>query len=346
MLGFRFTRYYKDQLAPGMVLGHDVLSDTRQVLLGSGTMLTEEFISRLNAWSVEWLMIREEADPLTVAVFREYSAAVDAVRQAFETVQHRKTVPLDELKEVVDKYIGCLAEARGILTCLQAMRVIDQYTFQHSVNVAIIAGVLGKWLTFKGKRLKELMIAGLLHDIGKTQIPLDILNKPGRLTAAEMDTMKLHTTFGYELLRAVPDIPETVFAGVLQHHERTDGSGYPAQLSGENIHLAGKVIAIADIYDAMTSDRVYRKGINPFAVLETIIADMFGKLDPGICTTFLKNVRDNFIGSVVRLSDGSVAEVIGMSSLHATKPIVKTVTGEFINLEKNKRISIAEILKT
>lgn len=129
--------------------------------------------------------------------------------------------------------------------------------------------VLGKWMGYAGQNLKELILAELVHDIGKTLVLLEILNNPGRLTDIEMEVMKTHTTLGYQMICNL-NIPQSVMLGTLQHHERSDGSGYPLRVGSSKIHEFAKIIAAADIFDAMTSDRVYRAKISPF----TVVVDM------------------------------------------------------------------------
>jgi len=221
----------------------------------------------------------------------------------------------------------------------------DDYTFHHSLDVAVLCGVVGRWLGYKGEELKDLVLAGLLHDIGKTQIPLEILRKPGKLTPEETKIMQLHTTRGYNLVKEL-DLPAAVTYAVLQHHEREDGSGYPLQVTGDKIHPFAKLIAVIDIYDAMTCDKVYRKKVTPFEAVETITRDMYDKLDPNICAVFLNNVRDYFIGNTVLLSDGREAEVVYLGQYISSRPVVRTEDGLFIDLEQRKELSIVRLLGT
>lgn len=130
---------------------------------------------------------------------------------------------------------------------------------------------------------------------------------------------------------------------ILQHHERMDGGGYPGRLCGDDIHDYPRIIAVADIYDAMTSERVYHSKDTPFTVVEMISKDAFGKLDPAVCTVFLNNVKDYFIGNLVELSDGRKAEVVFLGQYQAARPVVRTQSGEFLDLERRKDISIIDL---
>jgi len=220
------------------------------------------------------------------------------------------------------------------------IRHTDDYTFEHSVNVAVLSGVIGKWMGIQGQNLRDLIFAGLMHDIGKSQVPVAILNKPGKLLPDEMEIMKMHTTKGYYLLKEVPKVPLVVMWSVLQHHERMDGSGYPLRLQGKNIHEFARIISVADIYDAMTSDRIYRRRTTPYHVIESLFQQMFDALDVSVCSKFLFHIKDYMTGSVVLLSDGRQAEIVHPGAFPVGLPLVKTSDGQFINLEQSRAIKI------
>lgn len=335
---------------PGAILANPVIrEDDGYVVLAEGTVLTQGHINRLRNLSFHSLDITHpaELDLTTLEGFAAtYISVVADLKEAFATMRCFGELPLCQMKEVAESRIRPLTEAKGVINHLRCMRRQDDYTYYHSVNVAIICGVLGKWVGYTGSEIQELILAGLLHDIGKIKIPLAILNKPGRLSPSEMEEMSMHAVLGYQLLRKHKGLPQSILRGVLEHHERIDGSGYPHQLEHRQMHPFACVIAIADIYDAMTSDRVYQKKRTPFAVVEEINTAMFGKLDPCICTTFLNNVKSYFIGSIIRLSDGREAEVVFMEGRAASRPVVRTEQGEFIDLEADSHISIEGIAET
>lgn len=351
------TRRYKlNEVKPGMELAGSLITEQGKLALGEGTILTAAIIDRLKAWGVDVVDVREtieikekrEAAPLSdtqKALSDEYNETVLSLKKSFETIRFFKQVPLKDMRELADNTLDQFIDVSGALNHLHVVHRRDEYTFHHSINVAVLCGVLGRWLGYNGTELKDLVLAGLLHDIGKTQIPLDILRKPGKLTALEMDAMKLHTTRGYNLLKE-QGLPTGVLFAVLQHHEREDGSGYPLQVTGDKIHRYAKVVAFADIYDAMTSDKVYRKKTSPFEAVEALMREMYDKLDPNIGTVFLNNVRDYFIGNIVELSDGREAEVVYLGQFISSRPIVRTEDGEFIDLERQKEISIVRLVKT
>ena len=348
--------YSIDEAEPGMEIGRMVLTQDDKVILSEGTILTESMLQGLRFWNINTVFIKELLSstskidfsiPETAVqknFYAEYENTVNVVKNSFSKIRFFKDVPLADMQELASNSIEPLINSTGVINHLNMVRRQDDYTFHHSVNVAIISGLLGKWLGCSDSEMKDLVLAGLLHDIGKTQIPLEILNKPGKLATDEMKIMQQHTTRGYKLLQEKMELPDGVVHGILQHHERADGSGYPLAVQGCQIHKYAKIIAVADIYDAMTSDRVYHRKSTPFTVVEMIVEEMFNKLDPEIVTVFLNNVRDYFIGNIVELSDGRQAEVIYLGQFMAARPIVLTEDKEYIDLERDKTISIVKVV--
>ncbi|WP_371368767.1 hypothetical protein SRRS_22120 [Sporomusa rhizae] len=355
---FRVTPYAINDVKPGMEVGRMVLTQDDKVILSDGTLLSESMIEGLKFWKINTVFIKEQIfteEPeidfsipetaLQKKFYADYDNTVNILKDSFSNTRFFKEVPLVTLRELANNSIEPLINSNGVINHIHMVRRQDDYTFHHSVNVAVICGVLGKWLGYSGTELKELILAGLLHDVGKTQIPLEILNKPGKLKPEEMEIMRLHTTRGYQLVRDASNIPSGVLYGILQHHERADGTGYPLGVTSDQIHKYAKIIAIADIYDAMTSDRVYHRKATPFAVVEMIVEEMFNKLDPEIGSVFLNNVRDYFVGNIVELSDGRQAEVIYLGQFMASRPIVVTEDREYIDLERNKDLSIVSLVR-
>jgi len=353
-------RHYKQcsikNVVPGMETGQPLVDENGKVILHEGTVLNANLIERLDQWGVTELVIHDGDDsvglvdrvPLTKEqqqFVENYQETVKSLSQAFQSVRYLNTVPLEQMRELANDTVSKLVHSVGVMNHLQMVRRQDEYTFHHSVNVAVLCGVLGRWVGYQGQELQDLILAGLLHDVGKAKISLEVLNKPEKLLEEEMQLMQTHAALGYKLLRNIPDLPNEVMVGVLEHHERMDGSGYPLKLDGGRIHPYAKIIAVADVYDAMTSDRVYRSKVTPFFVLEMMAQKMFDEYDPSICEVFLRNVRSCFIGNTVQLSDGRQAEVVSAGQPIFTRPVVRTKNDEFIDLEKNREIMIVQVLK-
>lgn len=354
-MAIKYRRCLIENLKPGMVLGTDALSAKGKVMLSANTILSGANIKRLATWGFDSVIILEDdtvSDTVRERKLSErvrfsvqYEQTVSLVRNAFEEIRYFKEVPLKQMQDLSDNALVSLAATPGALGYLHSLRDVDNYTFQHSVNVAIIAGVLSRWLGDGTERMKDMVLAGLLHDVGKAIIPLEVLNKPGQLTHSEMEMMKRHSDYGYELLKKAKVLADDILAGVWQHHERLDGTGYPQGLREVDVLPSARIIAIGDSYDAMTSDRVYRSKMTPFAATKTLFENMFDKLDPTICTVFLGHLKDHFIGSTVKLSDGRMAEVIFMDWISWDHLTVKTTAGEYIELGEWTDVGISQCLQ-
>ncbi|WP_371371798.1 HD-GYP domain-containing protein [Sporomusa aerivorans] len=338
-----FTR----DLIPGMLTGGEVTDVAGAVkLLKQGICLTQSQITKLQNWGVPFLYLDDGTDydrikfsgvdMIKINFAKVYQEIMHDVGHMFRYIKKFREVPVMQMKALADHKISLLVETIGALDYLLEMRCHSEHTFQHSLNVAVIAGVLGKWCGYQGEKLKNLVLAGLLHDIGKVVIPLSILDKPGYLSSAEFAIIKQHTAEGYQLVKTSQQISQDVKLSILQHHERMDGSGYPAGLAGDEINDGAKVIAIADIYEAMTSDRVYRSKMTPFEALNIIADQMFVGLKPEICLTFFDNMRNYLTGSSVALSNGLEAKVIAFDAKekHVTRPILYVQNGTCIDLQK------------
>lgn len=351
-MAIRYKRCPVEELKPGTILGTDVLSVDGQVMLSANTVLGAARIKRLATWGYDSVITIED-DAVANAEQEKrlservqfnvkYEQTVSLVKSAFEEIRYFKEVPLKQMQDLSDNALVSLTATPGALGYLHSLRDTDNYTFQHSVNVAIIAGVLSKWLGDGNERMKDMVLAGLLHDVGKAIVPTEVLNKPGPLTASEMEVMQRHSDYGYDMLKKATVLADDVLEGVWQHHERLDGTGYPRGLREGNVVPSARIIAIGDIYDAMTSDRVYRRKTTPFAVIKTLFANMFDKLDAAMCTVFLNNLKDYFVGSTVQLSNGLLAEVIYMDWMTWDRLTVKTADGEYIELGEGSDVKIVQ----
>jgi putative nucleotidyltransferase with HDIG domain len=349
------TRHHLlSEVQAGMILARPVVSEDMSILLNENTVLTDSMLTLLKSWGIQSVYIKEivregGGNVYGFAAEREafaatYSDIIRTLKDIFEKTRYFKQVPLAQVDELADRTLAALVNATGVISHLASVKTFDDYTFRHSLNVGVIAGLLGKWLKAKDKTLREIVLAGLLHDIGKTQIPLHILNKPGALTPKEMDVIQEHPVRGYKLLEDADNIPQSVKLSVFQHHERLAGSGYPLGLAGRDIADFARIIAVADIYDAMSSQRVYGGALNPFGVVAEVFGEMFTGLDPAVAMPFIGNVRDSLIGFIVRLSDGSEARVVYLDRERPAQPVVKLAAGGYIDLEKRKDLKILEVI--
>jgi putative nucleotidyltransferase with HDIG domain len=205
---------------------------------------------------------------------------------------------------------------------LHNLRDYDDSTYIHCVNVGLICHVFARWLRMSAEEANLATMSGLLHDVGKLMIPDEIIKKPGKLTSQEYRTVKKHCHAGYKILANL-DLDKTVKNAALMHHERCDGSGYPYGLTGDRIDTYGKMVAIADVYDAMTSARIYRGPLCPFIAISVFENEGLQKYDARFILTFLQNIVNTYLLHRVRLSNGIEGDIVFINRDHLSKPTVK-----------------------
>lgn len=346
---------FTNNLVPGMRVVKDVLStDGFRILLTRGSVLNSHHIDRLKNWGIQYIYANkpwakgEKEKIIAVHMSQEeflqgYNETMEQLVHAFQYIKKYKEAPIVEMQELIEQKILLLVDTIGVLEYLHEIRTYSDDTFTHSLHVAILAGILGKWCNYKGAALKELILAGLLHDIGKLLIPTDVLHKSGPLTTEEFAVIKRHPEEGFCLLEAA-SVSSIIKDCILQHHERLDGSGYPFGLRAHEIRAEAKVIAIADIYNALTSDRVYRSKMTAFTALDILAKELYIKLDPFAGLTFMKNIQGQLIGSQVTLSNGEPAKVIGFPAKDSgfSKPLVQLKNNRFLDLQVEKLAIVSD----
>ena len=345
-----------EDLKPGMKLKSDFINERGRLFLAGGTTLTNHMIDRIKDLNIPYISVVMDTDIQerspqgkttyeikTENFLKAYNNSNRVVKELFESVQLGKRVDLEEIRETVGVFIELINDDENIVPKLQKIHMADEYTFYHSINVSILAILIGKWLKMPDKELRKLGYTGVFHDIGKCRVPQEILNKPDNLDEKEWGIIKQHPIYGYNILKRNNVLSNDVLMGTLMHHERKDGSGYPLRLKEEKIHTYGKIVAVADIFDAMMSDRVYRRKRPPFQVAEYISDRSFDSLDPYITQVFLNGISRFFVGNTVRLNDGRIGKVVYIYPNQPTKPVVM-VDGEFLDFSKKSEVTIVEII--
>lgn len=333
-----------------MKLGRVVLSNTGTILLDKNVILTDVLIAKLKKWGIlEIFAEKEDVFDVLAKERRHFIAKRDkwivTVEGVFNSIELLETLNVGTLQKLIDEMLmPVLLQSDSIFSYLHVMHYKGEDLFRHSVNVAVIAGLMGKWMHLSEAEIKQLVLVGLLHDIGKTRIPEMILNKPGKLLPEEMKIMKQHAFIGYEILQTVDAIDEITRQGVLQHHERLDGSGYPGALLVDQVGAIAKIIAIADAYDAIVSPRVYHKASSPIEAMRWLYHEMFGRMDPQICLLFIQQAKKSLIGSLVKLSNGVIAKIIYLQAESVSAPIVQMMSGEYLSLEEMSDVDIVEFI--
>lgn len=341
-----------------------VYTKTGQLILSAHTLLTAQQISRLEFYGIEWINVEDPVEQTEPEKLEEPISYSQKVRNSeeFQTFKAdydeqsrhlessfddlvNKNIPIESralIDQVSSLYANSLTSL-SVFDMLHNMRQIDDTTFAHSINVALIGRMLGEWLQLPEEDLDVLTLAGLLHDIGKCTIDPNILLKPSSLTPKEYEAVQKHAGNGAELL-ASQDLDERIKEVARMHHERCDGSGYPLGLKGNEISDFAKIIAIADVYDAMTSKRPYRKAYCPFEVIATFENNGLEKFEIEYIITFMNRILDTYIGNTVQLSDGSTGTVVMNNSIHHSRPLVSLSTGKCIDLQKHPELYIQAII--
>lgn len=358
------------RIVPGTKLLEDVYYND-ELILSKDTILNETMISRLKKYGIYQILVdvEEKEDEYTetddneMEENTEYSQKVYEIKKSKEFHQFEKTfaenighvekifsgaisnneeIKPNILLEQVDRILSNGRNGFHILEMMTCVKQYDDVTFAHCLNVGMLSNVIGKWLGKPDNELEILTLAGILHDIGKLMIPAEIIDKKGKLTDEEYALVKTHSKHGYNILKS-QNLDERIKYAALMHHERLDGSGYPQHLGGDKIAEFAKIVSIADVYDAMTANRSYRKGMCPFKALSIMEEDGFQKYDAGFLLTFLKNTAEAYVNMPVLMSDDTKGKIIKINPYQASKPLVLTEKG-IVDLSTNKELTIKKII--
>jgi HD-GYP domain-containing protein (c-di-GMP phosphodiesterase class II) len=275
-------------------------------------------------------VLHDEYDKMLVLIKNCYRSAAAA------------PLPIFELRSQLEALIGELKDYHVLKFTPRTLNEQD-YNYHNAVLSALTSYKIAQWCGYPQKDWMQAAFAGLLHDIGNVKVDASLLLKPDSLSNEEKEEVRRHTTYGYQLLRNVTAINEGVRLAALQHHEKIDGSGYPLNMEGTQIHVYAKIVAVADIFHAMTLERAHRKAQSPYLVLEQILTESFGKLDPVIVQTFIQKSTELYNGTRIRLSDGRHGEIIFTDRNHLTRPMVQ-VEGVIVNLAVERELYIDEII--
>ncbi len=345
-------------LIPGMKIAEDVYTYNEQLILSKGLILTDKAITRLEFYSILAVKVEEELAFLSTEINEERSYS-ERIRSssAFKEFKHHfdrsvdrfhsflndiveETTSLDTT-QLLDNTLELLHTSEGsvnVFDMLHNMRQYDDSTYAHSLNVALICNVFARWLQFSEEDINLATLCGLLHDVGKIMIPDSIIKKPSRLTDNEFSVIKTHPLEGYQILK-MQNINDHIKNAALMHHERCDGSGYPLGLVGTKIDKYAKIVSIADVYDAMTSARVYRGPLCPFKVIELFEAEGIQKYDTKYVLTFLECVVNTYLHNRVHLTNGIEGDIVFINKNALSKPVIKS-GNSFIDLSEHPDLQI------
>lgn len=349
-----------DSCEDGMIIGRNVFGQYGVMLLRCGTPMKQSHIEALQRLGYPGVYIDDDISkgieiPEAVDMLT-HNRAEQAVKDLFAESKFSEIVNTSnmvrEIETVLEDIITQIIASRAMISNVTSLKTFDNYTYQHCVDVGILSIILGREFNLPRRTLIELGKAAIFHDIGKTFIPKHILNKPGKLTAAEFEIVREHPQLGHDCLKYGLKQSRAICEGALYHHERHDGSGYPDGICGDEIPFFAKIIAITDVYDAITSKRVYKEAMVPTEAYEFVMSNSGTHFDPKVVEAFVRKVPPFPVGCGVALSDGRKAIVVENRQNVMTRPLVKLLSAaeedqeKFIDLAADSRARSITIVGT
>jgi HD-GYP domain-containing protein (c-di-GMP phosphodiesterase class II) len=329
----------------GKTLKYDVVNGVGLVVVAANTVIEYEHIELMKQHDIdEFSLVLLAANGKTRSHTNLLALqVVDQCMALFKGIQYSRKIPVMEFKNVIVPTLQKIANDPDIFRLFEAIKAKDNYTYEHNVGVGVLATLIGKWMNLPEAELASLSLAAILHDVGKVRVPTEILVKPDKLTDEENQVLKAHTVFGYELLKNTVGISHRMALVALQHHEKEDGSGYPFGLGKDRIDTFSKIVAVADIFHAMSSKRPHHEAIPFFEIVSQMRHETFGKLEPYIVSMFISNITKRLVGKKVLLTDGRAGEVVLINPSNDVHPLIK-VEDSFIDLSTDSSVKILEII--
>ncbi|WP_300382299.1 HD-GYP domain-containing protein [Clostridium sp.] len=337
-------------LEVGMVISNEIVHND-SVLIGKNIILTESMLNKLNnsyIYEKVSIYVPEDENIKEIESLKAIDKAFNTISKDMENIflnnSNLNLEKINEISEFSKKLENVVKSNTSILKNIILKGSEEDPIYKHSVNVAALSYLIGQWCDYNSKDLNKLIFASMLHDFGKSKIDQNILNKKTPLTREEFKVIKTHPTLSYNEIKNIPYISKDVLYAVIMHHERCDGSGYPLGLKGSQISDFAKILSIADVFDAINSNRIYKEKRKPFEALKLIKEESInGRLDFFICNKFLNGLSNFYIGQDVLLSNQMKCKIIQMNTNEIDKPLLLNNT-DFIDLSKEKDLLILEIL--
>lgn len=354
-------------LQDGMIIDQSIVDRAGRILIARGTPMDSFHRESLLKMGVGGVYIREGEEDKEEENKNGQIVVSAAVQKEIEknTVGDRAKVNLSEsvkarvaegiqylyndtesesftstTKNITDDLMRAITDNDALAVDISALKVSDEYTFKHSVDVATMSMIVAKKHGLSDSDVYEIGISGLLHDVGKSKIPNEILNKAAKLTDEEFAMMKQHSLFGYSILKEKNDLSNQIKLGVLQHHEKMNARGYPMGVGADKINIFARIISVADIYDALVTERPYKKPFSPRDAVEMIMS-MTEELDINVMRSFLESVILYPVGTDVELSTGEPARVVENNPKYVLRPkVVGLKTGKAYDLSDIKNASV------
>lgn len=332
-----------DKISKGMLMGRNIYNESCQLVLRENSILTEHMISRLRTQGYQGLYISDEISKDIVIREQISQELKNRTKKSIKALFDSKGKKLSSkiannisaaAREICDEII----ENKQLLGNMIELKTYDDYTYSHSLNVGVVSTFIGEEMGLNREQLYQLALAGMLHDIGKEFIPIEIINKTDKLETEEWKKVQSHPELGYHFIRKNFNYPATVYVAILMHHENYNGTGYPGGKEGEEISLFGRIIRVADTFDALTSTRSYRKAYASNEAVEYIMAESGTLFDPNVVEAFIRKTAIYPVGTEVRLSTGEKAIVMkNYEKLPLRPKVLLEDEGKVLNLKKDRK---------
>lgn len=347
-----------DHVKPHVCLAKTIYDGSGRVLLAKGTQLTRHYLKRLEELGISSVYVEDgfatsiEIDDVVSEQTR--IQVVQTTKEALLKIKAGRSPESRKIRQAVDDIIDEILHTKETLVHLTDIRSMKDHTFGHCANVCILSLLTGLAMGYDQLKLKELGTGALLHDVGKAMVPENIVNSTKVFTADEYRMIQKHVEFGFEILRKTDNISIVVAHVAWQHHERYNGHGYPRKLAGAEILEFARVVAVADVYDALSTDRPYRNRLLPHEVVEIVRSAMGSDFDPDIAKEFIHNIAPFPVGSIVQLNSGFKGVVLSVKRDFPTRPVVKLlsdnkgqpVTGEHtVDLMKELTVFVTSVIR-
>ncbi len=325
-----------NDISPGTVIAKDIFNSYGTMLVSKGTVVVDKFIEQLEEIGISEVYVEDDEEefrrfmederkklPIDDVIFEKTRVQAHMqVKKIMVRYSAHSHINLDRIHKTIESIIEQLLSRKEILLTLSQLRSIDDYTYEHSVNVSVLSLIVGIDMNVGRDSLNNLGIGAMLHDIGKAVIPDSVLKKPSRLTSLEFDSIKKHAEYGYEILSEI-GLPEEAALIAMHHHEKYDGTGYPGKLKGDKIPLFSRIVSIADVYDAISNDRVYKKKISPDKVYRQIAQLGGSHFDPEVMEKFVSHLALFPTGTGVILNTNHKGIVIGQNKMLPQSPVIR-----------------------
>lgn len=336
-------------LKPGMKLSKPVYGNSGELLLNRGIELTTKYIKLLERNNVVVVDVEGPVPLDEMEIKEELSVQlrIKTMKKLHSFAKESNGIHIYEFMDSVEALLEEVLSGKGVTDHLVDLCSSDLYTFAHSVDVCVLSMLCGMKLGYDKEKLLALGIGAILHDLGKTLIDPEILNKPGKLTQEEFEVIMTHPLKGWQLVKEKDGdaLSPRSKAVILNHHERYDGSGYPRNLKSNQIDPFSAICSVADVYNAMTTDRVYRKAFPPHEVYEMLLASGDIKFNKDVIRAFLSCVNPYPVGTYVKLSNGKIGCVVSQNDSLPFRPRVKVIpSGEILDLERELSLVIESVL--